>query len=184
MRSIPSGQAVARGVLAVAVLVPALAAERAPAPTILEQVQRDLQDIQNHVTNAGMKLRHPVVGVTVNPGPNAAASPPPSTPARACCQGNIEVLQQRIRELNELFDRLDVQYAQRRHAEALGHLKTMRTRLDVVAQGVAAFATAGSNPRATEALQGMFRPFHDLRKATDALAQCCPLADPAPAAQP
>jgi hypothetical protein len=162
----------------IAVLCSALGAADKPAPTPFEQINQDLLHIQNHVANAGMRLRHPVVSINVKPSDRPATPGPGAgsagTPARTCCQNNIDAVLQKVRVLNEQFDRLDVQKTGERRAEALTYLEMMRTRLDMVAQGMAAFATAESTGRANEALQGIIRPFNELRRAKDALEQCFP----------
>jgi len=163
--------------LALALLagVPALAAppaparpgKAAPAAAPLDAMKADLLTIQNHVTNANMRLWRKTVGMTPE---GAEPGAKPRTPAETCCWINLDAITAALQHLAGTVDQLDVHFARRQDQPALEQLTRVRAKLAIVFQGVSEFRAAATQDRAAEALDGLIRPFRDLRQAVEGLA--------------
>jgi hypothetical protein len=168
-------------------LAPALAAAQErqdePAPPI-ERLKQDLKGIANNITNAKMRMRQRMSGMS---GGSDEAPAKPPTPAEACCRSNIERINKKIELMTRRLEQLYVYYTERRDSEALLVVDTIQAELHAISRGVAIFQMEGSKDSAQQALSGLLRPFNRLRKAIDELAACCAV-DPAlwsePAAGP
>jgi hypothetical protein len=162
-------------VLALAGLVGSVgvAADQDELPPI-ERMKEDLVGIQKNLTNANMKLKLGMSGVSSAGAEGETAQRPP-TPAESCCSGNLERMNKKLHLVTRTLEQLDVYYAERRNSEALAVLDQIRGEVNVVARGVAIFQMAGTTGRAQQALDGIIRPFHRLREAIEQLEACCPV---------
>lgn len=162
-------------VLALAGLVGSVgvAADRDELPPV-ERMKQDLVGIQNNLTNANMKLKLGMAGVSRAGAEEETAQRPP-TPAESCCGGNIERINKKLHLVTRTLEELDVYYAERRNSEGLAALDQIRGELNIVARGVAMFKMAGTVDRAEQALNGIIRPFNRLREAIEQLEACCPV---------
>jgi uncharacterized membrane protein len=130
--------------------------------------------IQNHITNAGMKVRQ---GGMSGVGVRGRAPSATTSLIGACCGFNVEKIGLWIAHLYRVAEALELHYADERNRAALEQLHTMKTGLREVEQGVAIFARTTTLAQAGAALQGMIRPFNQAREASQALAACCPVPD-------
>ena len=145
-----------------------------PAPPI-ERLKQDLHGIANNITNAKMRMRQRMAGMS---GGAEEAPEKPPTPAQACCGANIERINKKIELMTRTLEQLYVYYTERRDSEALALVDTIRVELHAISRGVAIFRLEGSKDSAQQALSGLLRPFNRLRKSIDELAACCAV-DPA-----
>ena len=145
-----------------------------PAPPI-ERLKQDLKGIANNITNAKMRIRRRMAGLS-HADDEAPARPP--TPAEDCCRSNIERINKKIELMTRTLEPLYVYYTERRDSEALLVVDTIQAELHAISRGVAIFRMEGTKDSAQQALYGLLQPFNRLRKAIDELAVCCPV-DPA-----
>ena len=158
-------------------------ADPAPAPSA-ERIEKHLLTIQNHITNAQMRVRTGGAAGMARDG--EAAADPPSSLAEQCCRTNLNEIGSNLRDVTQIVDQLDVRFARERNAEALDSLKASRGWLSLMSQGLASFRLAHTPERATQALQGLVRPFNELRASLREVETCClpPAAPPAKSAKP
>jgi len=143
--------------------------------TPIERLNKSMKGIQANVQNAKIKLRHGMAGVA---GTGDKPDQRQPTPAESCCSGNIERMNQRIKEMVRTLEELDVYYADRADTIALEQLIEVRGELAVIARGVAVFRMSGSTDSAGQALLGIIHPFNRLRESVIALEKCCPIEVP------
>jgi hypothetical protein len=159
---------------AVLLVVLALAGPAAAAdedlPTV-EEIEKYMRAIQSHVKNANLRVKNGMAGVSSEDGASAQGRPP--TPAEACCSSNLEHVRESIAGLSKALDRTYRHYAEQGNADAVARLEAVRQPLQAVAAGMAQFKMAGTQGRAIEALQGVVRPFLELRAAVAELGACC-----------
>ncbi len=153
--------------------------EREPTSPI-ERLKLDLKGIGNNITNATMRIRRNMAGMSK---PEEQAPQPPPTPAETCCRPNIERINKKIEIMTRTLEQLYVYYTERRDSQALQVIDTIQAELHAISRGVAIFRMEGSKDSAQQALAGLLRPFNRLRKAIDELAACCAV-DPALWAEP
>lgn len=159
-------------------LLPALVAaqeQESASPPPIERLKQDLQGIANNITNAKMRIRRKMAGMS-STGDEAPAKP--RTPAETCCRSNIERINKKIELMTRTLEQLYVHYTEQRDSEALLLVDTIQVELHAISRGVAIFQMEGSKDSAEQALFGLLRPFNRLRKAVDELGVCCAV-DPA-----
>jgi len=163
-------------VILVAAPAPAAAEEEELAP--IAQLQRDLLGAQKNLSNLKIKVQHAMSGMSRSAAAEGEAPSRPPTPAEACCESNLERVNQKIQSMNQMLERLDTYYAKRERTDALAALDRIRGELNIVARGVAVLKMAGTQDRAMQTLYGLLRPSHQLSKAIEELEACCPVEDP------
>ena len=142
-------------------------------PTPMEQMNKALFTIQQHITASNVKLNRRLTGASPNVTDGENERPP--TVAESCCLPHIDFTAKKIREIMQIMEQLGRWYAEQGNAEARAELGEIHTELINVARGMAVFKMAGSRERAKEALQGLISPFNRLRSAVEGLEACCPL---------
>jgi hypothetical protein len=160
---------VAAALAGLACCLPIGATEEEP-PTPMEQMNKALFTIQQHITASNVKLNRRLTGAS----PNIPEERPP-TVAESCCLPHIDRITNKVRQMLQIMEQLGQWYAEQDHAEARVALGEIHNDLINVARGMAVFKMAGSRVRAKEALQGLIAPFNRLRTAVEELEACCPL---------
>ena len=139
-------------------------------PTV-EEIEKHMRGIQNNIKNATMRVKHGMSGLSSTDERETGGRP--ATPAEACCAPNLDRVREKIQGLTRDLERIYRHYSAEGNAEAEAKLEAVREPLKVVAAGMAQFKMAGTTDRAVQALQGLIRPFLDLRAAVDELVECC-----------
>ena len=124
--------------------------DKGPAPPI-ERLKQDLKGIANNFTNAKMRMRRRMVGLSG--GTDEVPAKPP-TPAESCCASNIERMNKKIEAMTRTLEQLYVYYTERRDSEALLLVDTIQAELHAMSRGVAIFQMEGSKDSAQQALFG------------------------------
>ena len=151
------------------------------SPTLIDELKKELLGIQNNISNAKMKLRNPMSGVSATGSIDKGSKRPP-TPAEACCSVNLESIRKHTENLNRTFEQLYLYYSDRNQAAALIEVDQVRGQLGIISRGTAVFKMAGSEGQAEQALFGLIRPFNELRAGIGRLEACCPV-EPAATAE-
>lgn len=178
----PARSMLVAGWLAILIAGPAPAAPAAAEQEDLAPIarlQKDLLGLQKNLSNTRIKLQQGMSGIGPSGTTPDGEPQRPPTPAEACCESNLERVNQKVNSMNRMLERLDIYYAERQQTDGLAALDRIRGELNIVARGVAVLKMAGTQERATQSMYGLLRPVHELSKAITALEACCPVEDPA-----
>jgi len=152
--------------------LPSIAEEPAAGrePDALDLLAKDLQGIGAHYKNSKVKIGRGMSGAS-----SSAAGGGPVTPAEACCDSNLKIVERKLQTMAGRLEQLYAYYDDRRDEEAITELQVTREELIVVSKGFAAFKKAKSDHAAREALLSILRPYDRLRRSIEALKGCCPI---------
>jgi hypothetical protein len=152
--------------------LPSIAEEPAEgrAPDALDLLAKDLNGIGAHYKNSKVKIGRGMSGAS-----SSAGGAGPVTPAEACCDSNLKIVERKLQMMAGRLEQLYAYYSDRRDDEAITELQVTREELIVVSKGFAAFKVAKTDNQAREALLSILRPYDRLRRSIETLKGCCPI---------
>lgn len=157
-------------------LAGSLRAETGP----LERLDQAMLEIGAHIHNAKVRLKKGVFAA--NPAGDVAPPAPTETVALRCCQNNVETIRRGLQTVHGILGELHGYYDARQNSTGSALVEQMVARWRQMAEGMLLFIRAPSAQRAGQVLEGLIRPWNELRNGMQALEGCCPVLTPPPTA--
>lgn len=121
------------------------------AKSPLSVIEETILAMRAHTSNAGVKLRHGVMGMRAGEQPREGTA----FSAKDCCTPNIETLQVLVDTVLREVGSLQRDYERARNTDALGRLGKLSELAQEFEKGIAAFAGAPDKATAQAAIHGL-----------------------------